>query len=251
MNEWHDQLVSRMVSIQASLNGVRPPGTHPQLPITADELASDAAAVRAVGATSVVVHVRDHAGAETLDPELVDEAVRQIRRRSPDLSIGVAVTSRAEPDTSRRAELVERWTEPAFAVVRVSEPGAALVIGALLDAGTAVVASVADPADVRRLDRSGTGDELVRVIVAPDGATDDQATLAWAVERALDAAAIRAPRLHHGSGPATWDVLRAAVARGRDLQVGLADTLVDIDGRPARSNRALVRSARRLAEPGD
>ena len=66
---------------------------------------------------------------------------------------------------------------------------------------------------------------------------------------ALAAAAVRATRVHHGHGAATWQVLDAAVAMGRDIRIGLADTLVGPDGRPAASNAALVRAARKLVEP--
>ena len=55
------------------------------------------------------------------------------------------------------------------------------------------------------------------------------------------------PRLHHGYGLATWHVLRAAVALGRDIRVGLEDTVVLADGTPATSNAELVAAAVALA----
>jgi uncharacterized protein (DUF849 family) len=56
-----------------------------------------------------------------------------------------------------------------------------------------------------------------------------------------------APRLHHGYGVATWPVLRAALRLGRDIRVGLEDTVVLEDGRLASGNRELVQAAARLA----
>jgi uncharacterized protein (DUF849 family) len=53
--------------------------------------------------------------------------------------------------------------------------------------------------------------------------------------------------VHHGYNIATWAVLEAAVKRGRDLRVGLEDTLVLPDGRPAAHNGELVAAAVRLA----
>jgi len=64
--------------------------------------------------------------------------------------------------------------------------------------------------------------------------------------RALDRYGFTAPRLHHGEGAATWSVLRAAIRLGRDVRVGLEDTVVLEDGRPASGNRELVQAAARL-----
>ena len=66
---------------------------------------------------------------------------------------------------------------------------------------------------------------------------------AQAIDAALDAAGIAAPRVHHGFGLATWDVLRRAKALGHGWRVGFEDTLVLPDGRPAASNAELVSAA--------
>ena len=71
--------------------------------------------------------------------------------------------------------------------------------------------------------------------------------LAAAIEAALDRHGLTAPRLHHGYGVATWSVLRAAIGLGRDIRIGLEDTVVLADGRPASGNRELVEAAVRLA----
>jgi uncharacterized protein (DUF849 family) len=52
------------------------------------------------------------------------------------------------------------------------------------------------------------------------------------------------------TGAATWAVLRAAVARGRDIRVGLEDTTVLPDGRAANGNRELVEAAVALVYAG-
>jgi uncharacterized protein (DUF849 family) len=54
--------------------------------------------------------------------------------------------------------------------------------------------------------------------------------------------------LHHGEGVATWPVLRAALRLGRDIRVGLEDTVVLEDGRLASGNRELIQVAARLAD---
>ena len=73
--------------IHACLNGDRPPGAHPPIPVTPDELARAAAGCVAAGAFMVHVHPRDEHGRETLAVRHVVEAVTAIR------PLGVATTS--------------------------------------------------------------------------------------------------------------------------------------------------------------
>ncbi len=243
-----------VILIKACLNGARAVGSHGRLPVTPAALVADAKAVLAAGAGAVHVHVRDRIGRETLDPATVEETVRQIRDACPGLPVGVSTGAWIEPDSARRVRQVRDWSAPDFASVNLSEPGHAEVMDALLAAGIKVEAGIFTPGDVQRLGRTGLVDEIFRVLVEPGSGDDpvpDQVVLAAAIERALTAADVRAPRLHHGAGPATWDVLRAAVALGRDIRIGLEDTLTDVDGRPAASNAALVRSARKIIERRD
>ena len=60
------------------------------------------------------------------------------------------------------------------------------------------------------------------------------------MEAALDDAGIEAPRLHHGFGVATWSVIDAALALGRDVRIGLEDTQVMPHGSTPNDNAALV-----------
>ena len=78
---------------------------------------------------------------------------------------------------------------------------------------------------------------------------DDPAAVARSIEQRLDHFDITAPRLHHGTGPATWTVLQQAIGLGRDIRVGLEDTFLLPDGSAAPSNAALVTAALRLS-PG-
>jgi uncharacterized protein (DUF849 family) len=82
------------------------------------------------------------------------------------------------------------------------------------------------------------------VLVEP-GEEDPAAAVATAaaIDDALDAAGIGAPRVHHGFDVATWEVLRRAKALGHGWRVGFEDTLVLPDGRPASSNAELVSAA--------
>jgi hypothetical protein len=80
-----------------------------------------------------------------------------------------------------------------------------------------------------------------RVLVEPRTENPEEAVrLAEEIDAALDDAGVKAPRLHHGVGPATWAVIDAAVPRGRDIRIGLEDVLTLPDGRRAPDNASLV-----------
>ena len=236
--------------LKACLNGPTKRDAHPSVPQTPAELAADAAAVVAAGAGAVHLHPRDSSGAETLEPDSVLAAVAAVRAAIP-APVGVTTGLWAVGgDAARRMSLVGRWVgpdRPDFASVNLSEPGAAELAALLASLGIAVEAGIWTPDDADRL--AGTfGGEVLRILVEPHDRTPDGAVaLAADIEAALDRHGLTAPRLHHGYGPATWSVLRAALRLGRDIRVGLEDTVVLPDGRPASGNRELVETAVRLA----
>ncbi len=233
--------------LKACLNGARDPGEHGAVPVRREALAADAAACVRLGAGAIHLHPRDAEGAETLAAAVVDTTVRHVREACG-VPVGVATGAWVEADPARRVALVRTWTEPSFASVNLSEPGAVDVMRALLDGGRVdVEAGVWSVADAERLAVSGLADHVLRVLVeviAVDAA--DAPGYAAEIEAALDALAITAPRLVHGEGDAAWPVLRHAVARGRDTRIGLEDTLLRPDGSPADGNADLVGLAREL-----
>ncbi len=236
--------------LKACLNGPTKRDAHPSVPQTPAELAADAAGVVAAGAGAVHLHPRDSSGAETLEPDSVLAAVAAVRAAIP-APVGVTTGLwAAGGDAARRMSLVGRWVgpdRPDFASVNLSEPGAAELAALLASLGIAVEAGIWTPDDADRL--AGTfGGEVLRILVEPHDRTPDGAVaLASDIEAALDRHGLAAPRLHHGYGPATWSVLRAGLRLGRDIRVGLEDTVVLPDGRPASGNRELVAAAARLA----
>jgi uncharacterized protein (DUF849 family) len=233
------------ILVQACLNGTRPAGVHPALPLTAAELAADAAASAAAGAGAFHVHPRDADGAESLDPPVVDAAVAAIRAACPGLPVGVSTAAWIAPDIEARVAAIRGWRSgPDFASVNLSEDGHHDVMAALREGGIGIEAGVWSVEDVAALAESGFASRLVRVLVEAE--VEDPAAavaLAVAVDRALDRAGIDAPRLHHGAERATWAVLRRAVAAGHDVRVGLEDTLLLEDGTPAAGNAELVAAA--------
>jgi len=240
------------VLIKACLNGGTTRAVHPSVPQTPDELAADASAVVRAGAGAVHIHPRDASGTETLDADPVLAAVAAVRASVPATPVGVTTGLWATAgDPVRRMSLVSRWTGldiPDFASVNLSEPGADDLAGLLGELGIAVEAGVWSADDAERLAASAFGRHVLRILIEPqDPAPEAAVAAAAAMEAALDRHGLTAPRLHHGYGAATWPVLRAAIRLGRDIRVGLEDTVVLEDGRPASGNSELVRAVVRLA----
>jgi uncharacterized protein (DUF849 family) len=235
--------------LQAALNGPSTKADHPAVPLSVDELARDAAACVAAGAGALHLHPRDREGRERLDASVVDAVVAGVRAAG--VPVGVSTGAWIEPDLERRVALVAAWTEPDYASVNLSEPGAERVMRALLDAGVGIEAGVWSVEDAERLAATGLADRLVRVLIEPVevGAADAVAVVS-AIHDALDRLGIVAPRLQHGDGEATWVLLRDALLRGLDTRIGLEDTQYEPDGTRASGNEALVRAAARIALSG-
>jgi uncharacterized protein (DUF849 family) len=243
--------------VQACLNGDH---AEPQVPKTPAELAEAAALSVAAGARSVHCHPRDADGHESLAPADVAAAVHAIRAALPrtelSLTTGLWITG---GDVDARARAIAGWTErPDLVSVNVSEDGWTELAGLLTERGIGVEAGVWTTGDVEALADSGLVERwgrgargrgrrhlpVRRILVEPPSASGpDAVALAAELDAALDAAAIPTPRLHHGSGDATWAVLAAAVPLGRDIRIGFEDTRTLPDGRPAPDNAALVTEA--------
>ncbi len=101
--------------LMAAPNGARKTtADHPNLPITADEVAAEAARCLIAGATALHLHVRDAGGAHSLDADLYRKATDAVRDAVGDALV-VQITT----------EAVERFTaEEQMACVRAVKPEA-------------------------------------------------------------------------------------------------------------------------------
>ncbi|MDA0566641.1 3-keto-5-aminohexanoate cleavage protein [Streptomonospora sp. S1-112] len=231
--------------IVACLNGDRRPGAHPALPISFDQLALDARAAVEAGADEVHIHPRDRTGAESLEPQVVTPLLERLRADLPRTPISLTTALSAEPDPWRRYDLVQRWSAlPDSATVNLHEPGSVEVARLLIDRQVDVEAGVWTPEAARILVASGLAEEFARVLVEPMQATvQDALANASTIDAVLDRAGLDLPRLLHGTDDTAWPVLDTALAAGRDIRIGLEDTLRDPEGQEAESNAALVTHA--------
>lgn len=233
--------------IQAALNGDRTRDDHASVPLSANELAQDAAASVAAGAGAIHLHPRDGQGRETLAPVIVDDVVITVRSACG-VPVGVTTGEWIEPDLDRRLTMVRAWRAPDYSSVNLSEPGSIDVMRALLDAGVGIEAGVWTVADAHALISSGLADKVTRILVEPGEqqvGTDAERGLALVneIHTVLDRHGVTAPRLQHGDGAITWPLLTDAIRRGIDTRVGLEDTLRGPDGEITAGNEALVRAA--------
>jgi uncharacterized protein (DUF849 family) len=234
------------VLLQVALNGDRTKAEHPAVPLTIDELVRGAVACVRAGAGAVHVHPRDAAGRERLDASIVDEVVISIRDACR-VPVGVTTGAWIEPSLELRLELVRAWRAPDYTSVNMSEAGATDLMRAVLEAGVGIEAGVRTVEDAELLAASGLGGEVTRILVEPVAvAAGDALALVEQIHSSLDRLGLRAPRLQHGDGEATWVLLTDAMRRGIDTRIGLEDTLHNPDGGVTAGNEALVRSAREL-----
>jgi uncharacterized protein (DUF849 family) len=233
--------------LKACLNGPRRPAEHQRLPVTPEQIATDAAAAAAAGARAVHVHAKDRDGADTLDARRVDSVVNAVQTAIPGIPVGVTTGAWAMPDPVRRVAAVRAWSVlPDFASVNWHEAGADDVAATLLDRGIAVEAGLWHEEAIRAWLASPHRDRCLRVLLEVDDPIGDGLAQAEALVTVLGAAAQKIPILLHGYGSAAWPVLRDALRRGFDVRIGLEDVLTLPDGTPAAGNAQLVAAARAL-----
>ena len=244
-------LVGRAL-IQAALNGGTSRAEHAHVPLTADELAAEARAAADAGAGAFHLHPRDQAGAQTLEPRQVLASVAAVRAATG-LPVGVTTGIwTVDGDVRRRLELVAGWTgtdRPDYASINLNEPGTEELADLLTSLGIGIEAGVWNAGDARSLGASSFKDRILWVLMEPVD-REPAAAVATAAGIAAELArlGITVRQVRHGYDLATWPVLRAALADGQDIRVGLEDTGVLPDGAVATGNGALVAAAARLAD---
>ncbi len=166
--------------LKCCVNGPRLLVEHPALPVSAEQIARAALDAQAAGAGAVHLHAKRPDGQDTLDAELVGEAVLAVRAACPGLPVGVTTGAWAEPDPEQRRAAILAWRElPDFASVNWHEDGANEIARVLLEQDIGVEAGLwcADSVDAW-LD-SPLRDKHLRVLLElPDGMTEDDVHIA-------------------------------------------------------------------------
>ncbi len=235
--------------LQVTPNGPWGKDVHPGLPVSADELIDELRECFAAGATGVHLHVRDDAGAETLDPVVVNETCRRVREIAGDgVEIGLTTGAWIVPDRADRIAMIREWEGVDCATVNLSEDGFELVMAAMLETGTGIDVGLWSPAEMPRLLASGLLPRAARVSIELDPGepyylAGPPEEVAQRVNDLLDEAGSTCPRLTHGMNDWTWPLVRDAFRRGHDTRVGFEDSVLLPDGSTATTNADLVRAA--------
>lgn len=236
--------------IRACLNGSRTVGSHPALPITPGQLGEEGRRAIDAGAVALHIHPRNHEGHESLEAEVIEAALLELRKACPDVPLEVSTAAWIEGNVARRLAYVRQWSVlPDSAGVNFGEPGAVDLAQALLARGVGVEAGLFCAEDARQLITSGLAPDCNHVQIEPILTTNaaDALLVAQAIEQVLDDAGIKTPRLLHGKDATAWPMLQYAFSQGYATRIGLEDTMLLPDGRLAIDNAELVRVARKLA----
>ena len=227
---------------------------YPALPVTAGELADDAAALRDAGASVLHLHVRDEDGQHTLDAGRYRDALAAIRDRVGD-GLVLQVTTEAVGRYSAVEQMdVVRELQPEAASLALrelcpekgDEPAFAEFCQWMHEAAVWPQFILYDVGDVRRFDAlRATG---VIVGNAPFamfvlGKYGDAAAGAVAdLDVLLEATDPNAyPWAVCCFGPNEHAVMRAVLDRGGHVRIGFENNVVLNDGTPAPDNAALIR----------
>jgi len=228
--------------VKACINGARTPDTHPDLPVSPQQLADAAVAAHGAGAKAVHLHPKTADGVDSLLPDTVDAAVSAVRHAIPGLPLGVTTGFWALPDPQARLRAVESWTVlPDFASVNWHEPGSEELAKLLLSRGLGVEIGIFHAEAADSWAASEVAPHCLRVMIelGPDGTTETADDLLARLQRAQSPA----PILLHGLDDSCWPLLAHAGVRGLQTRIGLEDTLLLPDGSIAPGNAELVAAA--------
>jgi 3-keto-5-aminohexanoate cleavage enzyme len=232
----------------------------PNLPVTLDELVTEAVACEAAGAAMIHVHIRDADARPSLDLGLLKDTVAALRERTDlvvQLSTGGAVT---DPEADR-LRVLEAMPDSASCTMGTVNFGDDVFMnrwefivelhGRMRERGIVPEYEIFDLghlASLRRLlDEHGLpagGKVHVDLVMGvPGGMSGDAETLVAAL-RALPAGASFAAT---GIGRTTLPVMLASLSAGGHLRVGMEDTVSFARGERVRDNAQLVERAAAFA----
>ncbi|MBL4580762.1 MAG: 3-keto-5-aminohexanoate cleavage protein [Gammaproteobacteria bacterium] len=243
------------VMIAVAPNGARKTQQdHPQLPITAKELAHTAAACLDAGACMLHLHVRDEKLGHSLDVERYREAIRAIRQQLGEQLI-IQITTEAvgiyNTEQQMQAVIQVRPEAVSLAIREISPVGVDEKISAkffsfLQQERIAPQYILYDKEDILHfsnlLERGIIPDENVSVLLVLGRYAQNQQS------DSADLAPLLAllPDVSHWSlcafGASEADCMFAAIRQGGHCRVGFENNLLLADGTEAANNAALVRA---------
>ena len=248
------------LAVAVAPNGARrTKADHPALPMTAGEIAGEAARCAERGASMIHLHVRDGEGRHSLDADLYREAISAIRREA-----GSALIIQVTTEAVGRYHPIEQ-----MAVIRELRPEAASVALKELIPDEAAEGQAADfhrwalaaglglqhilysASDVSRLidltKRGIVPDDRLHGLFVLGRYTAGQRSDPFALLDFLNVWPERHPWSLCAFGQAETASLAAAAALGGHVRVGFENSIIRPDGSPAVSNAEAVARVSTLA----
>lgn len=236
--------------IKVAVNGGRTKAEHEATPVTAQEVAIDAAGAIAAGADVVHAHARTADGGQTIEADAVRELVQAFHAISPEVLIGTTTGLWTCDGHEDRMRILRSWHDdglPDFASVAFIEEGASEAADYLVERGIVLESAVWTVDDVPALLAAPTLHKNVRILIEPEDEDPTEAVAhARRMARLIRDAGVTTPLCYHGFDGAAWAVVEAAFEDGAETRVGFEDMLTGRDGSVAPSNAAMVSEARRL-----
>jgi 3-keto-5-aminohexanoate cleavage enzyme len=246
-------------AIAVAPNGARrTKADHPRLPMTADEIARDAAEALEAGAAMIHLHVRDGAGAHSLDVALYREAVRAVRdavgddlvvqvtteavgRYLPDEQIAVIDALQPESVSIALREILPEGED---------ERAAAALFERMEKAGTLHQIIVYDGAELARLDAlcaRGVLPSAPLAVLAVLGRYTDVGATDAEFDAFIAAGIARHQWMLCAFGPRETEFMSRTALAGGHARVGFENNLWLPGGTLAPSNAAIVSATVRVA----
>lgn len=234
--------------IMVAPNGARRgKSDHPALPVTIAETVETAAACFAAGAQALHLHIRNDAGAHSLDPGRYGEALAEMARTLPGMRVQITTESAGIFGVAQQfdclARLKPRWASVSVREIARDPDLAPRLYATCADNGTEVQHILYDAEDAALLAR-WQADGTVRagqdstILVLGRYATGQKATPADLVP--LLAAKPAGRWMLCAFGPAEHACLLDAARQGGDLRVGFENNLQHTDGTALRDNAESV-----------
>jgi uncharacterized protein (DUF849 family) len=235
--------------VQACVNGARHDDYHPQLPLTPEAIAVDAAACVCAGAAELHIHARGPDGRESLSS--VDETIDAVRRTCRGTSVGVSTGAWIEGAEKRTRDCVAAWRQlPDYASVNLSEPDAPAVIALLHGMGVGVEAGLAAVGDAVRFVALPDCRRALRILIEIEEQDLEQAdATANGIAQVLEGASVRRPILLHGVDATVWHFVKRARQQRWSTRVGLEDGRQRPNGEIASGNAELISDAIQIFRP--
>ena len=262
LDAWRQFAAQRVIIMAAPTGARRTRADHPALPLTPEEQAADAVRLRDAGASVLHLHVRDEAGAHTLEPARYREAIAAIRDAVGDeliLQITTEAVGRYGP--AEQMQVVEAVQPEAVSVAlrEILPDGAdaapvAQFFARLAARGCWPQVILYSAADAQRFDdlrtRGTFGDAApfaLFVLGSYAAATPGRVGDLEAILAAVDAASF--PWAVCCFGREELAVMRVACERGGHVRIGFENNLEFPDGTRAPDNASMIdRFARDVAD---